>query len=188
MLVEALKERKCKSSEELRQAANEILAAENYGSADLEHAIDWLLQSMISMEKTFERVKFERDTIKASTGNIKEAYENNLKNNQTLSNEAKGFAYKIWRYDKKAKQVNEFLEYLRALLEAPYFKYFSFGAGSKLKAMLADIDEKYKNYDKLVEIDLEEVEKSIQKYMERPVLFNPQQINKEQFEKLFEEK
>lgn len=188
MLVEALKERKCKSSEELRQAANEILAAENYGSADLEHAIDWLLQSMIAMEKTFDRVKFERDTIRASTGNIKEAYEKNLENNQTLSNEAKGFAYKIWRYNKKREQVDKILDYVRQLMNAPYFRLCSFGAGKKLEAMISDLDEKFKNYDKLVDIDLEAVEKNIQKYMERPALFNPQKINKEEFEKLFQEK
>ena len=46
------------------------------------------------------------------------------------------------------------------------------------------MEEKHKNYDKLIDIDMDEVDEKIQKYMERPVIFDTKKISKEEFEKL----
>lgn len=174
MLVQDLKDEECKNSKELYSKATVFLDKNNYTNADLEHCIDWLLKSMIDMEKTFQRVKYERDTIHASTSNIKEAYEINLQNNQTLSNEAKGFAYKIWRYNKKKETVNKLVNEIRK----------SWFNSKKVRELIQEIDEKYPNHDKLLDIDMDEIDAKVEKYMQRPLLFDPKQISEEEFEKL----
>ena len=181
MLVEDLKAEECKSSEELRSIANIFIEKNEYTKDDLEHAIDWLLQSMIAMEKTHKRLKHNYDTLQESTANIKEAYEANLKNNQTLSNEAKGFAYKIWRYNKKVEVVNKIINELRVMFVPGFW-----ARGKRIKQLIKELDTSYPNHDKLVDIDLDEVDAKVQKYMERPMLFDPKKISKEDFEKMME--
>lgn len=179
MLVNDLKGKKIKSYDELLSEVNILISKNEYSKDELEHCIDWLVKSMISMEKTHKKLKYDFDILQASTANIKEAYEANLKNNQKLSNEAKGFAYTIWRYDKKKKVMNEIIDKIRN---------YPFPIFSKMKKEIKDLisymDSNFQNYDKLTEIDLDKIDEKIAEYMKRPVLFDAKRISKEEFEKM----
>lgn len=179
MLVDDLKESQCKSSAELHSRMSVLLQENNYSNADLEHALDWLAKSMVSMEKTFNRVKHEKTVCRESLINVKEAYEANLKNNQTLSNEAKGFAYNLWRYNKKKEYLVKILDEIKKYS----FPFFS-QRGKRIKNMIKDMEDKFANYDTLIDVNMDDVDKKIKKYMERPVIFDAKKISKEEFEKL----
>lgn len=183
MLVNELKEAKCKSSTELLSLCNILLSKNEYEKQDLEHCIDWLIKSMISMEKTFKRVKYERDLIQASTSNIKTAYEMNLENNQKLANEAKGLAYTIWRYEKKRKVVHKIIENVRNYAFPFYSK-----RGKEIKNLIAEMDEKFKNYDELTKkFKIKDLEAKVNDYMRKPVIGQANRIAAEDFEKLMKE-
>jgi len=183
MIVNELKEAKCKSSSELLSICNQLLSKNEYEKQDLEHCIDWLIKSMISMEKSYKRVKYERDLIQASTSNIKTAYEMNLENNQKLANEAKGLAYTIWRYEKKRKVVHKIIESVRKYR----FPFFS-KKGKEIKILISEMDEKFKNYDELTKkFKIDDLNAKVSKYMRKPVIGQANRIAAEDFEKLMKE-
>jgi phage-related tail protein len=183
MLVSDLKNEECKTNAELLSKLNVFLAKNNYSKDDLDHCCTWLAESMVAMEKTFNRVKYERDTIQESTANIKKAYDLNLENNQKLAREAKGLAYKIWRYDKKKGVMNEVIDEIRKYK----FPFWS-RVGKKIKASIEHMDTQFENYDSLVEIDQEATQETIDNYMKMPVNIKPNKISQEEFDKLMKQK